>query len=175
MSNLNCGNCKYSQNIAGNTHISCRYPLLSYSESTKISMLSMINPVMFNDVLSKTFGFTGNMHGIQSGWFMFPENFDPSWIEGSCNYHSEIVGESVEFNIEFNKLILPLKNLLLDIKNQKKSEDEYIHIIKSFENVFSKFQGLDNLSAEERKIVLPQFFEELKFSYTLLQDHEKNI
>ena len=38
---------------------------------------------MFNDVLSKTFGFTGNMHGIQSGWFMFPENFDPSWIEGS--------------------------------------------------------------------------------------------
>jgi hypothetical protein len=29
-------------------------------------------------------GVTGNAHGIKNGWFCWPFNFDPIWLE-SCN------------------------------------------------------------------------------------------
>jgi hypothetical protein len=31
---------------------------------------------------------TGNIHGIRSGWFMWPMNFDPVWLE-SCDGFSK--------------------------------------------------------------------------------------
>ena len=33
---------------------------------------------------------TGNGHGIKSGWFLYPLNFDPVWKTKDCdNYQSE--------------------------------------------------------------------------------------
>lgn len=29
---------------------------------------------------------TGNEHGIRSGWFFWPFNFDPVWLESCTNY-----------------------------------------------------------------------------------------
>jgi len=31
---------------------------------------------------------SGNPHGIRSGWFMWPLNFDPTWLE-SCDGFSD--------------------------------------------------------------------------------------
>ena len=31
---------------------------------------------------------TGNPHGIRSGWFLWPLNFDPTWLE-SCDGFSD--------------------------------------------------------------------------------------
>jgi len=33
---------------------------------------------------------TGHKHGIKSGWFMYPFNFDPTWKTKDCsNYESK--------------------------------------------------------------------------------------
>ena len=41
-------------------------------------MAKMITPAM------KRLNISGNAHGIKSGWFYWPINFDPVWLE-SCN------------------------------------------------------------------------------------------
>jgi hypothetical protein len=34
-----------------------------------------------NDEAMKKLNIRGNAHGIRSGWFMWPANFDPTWLE----------------------------------------------------------------------------------------------
>jgi len=58
MSNkINCYNCKYREEIPGDTHSKCTNP----------------DPDM-----------TGNEHGINNGWFCYPHNFDPVWKTKDC-------------------------------------------------------------------------------------------
>jgi len=32
---------------------------------------------------------TGNPHGVRSGWFLYPLNFDPVWKEKLCKTYEE--------------------------------------------------------------------------------------
>jgi hypothetical protein len=58
-----CWSCKNKRPIPGDAHISCAKPDANM---------------------------TGNKHGIRSGWFMYPFNFDPVWKEKLCdNYESD--------------------------------------------------------------------------------------
>ena len=58
-----CYSCKFRQSIPGDAHISCGNP----------------DPKM-----------TGNPHGIRSGWFWYPINFDPTWKTKDCaNYEKK--------------------------------------------------------------------------------------
>jgi hypothetical protein len=52
-----CFKCKYRRNIPGEFHISCRKP----------------DPEMI-----------GHVYGINNGWFIYPENFDPVWRAKEC-------------------------------------------------------------------------------------------
>ena len=54
----NCWNCKHKRNISGDAHIQCVKP----------------DPEM-----------KGNPHGIKKGWFFYPINFDPVWMEKKCS------------------------------------------------------------------------------------------
>ena len=58
--NNKCHQCKHSENVPGNTHIKCNKP----------------DPKM-----------TGDMHGIKSGWFIYPWLFDPVWCTKECDNH----------------------------------------------------------------------------------------
>ena len=53
----NCHKCRHMQEIPGDAHISCSKP----------------------DKFMQ-----GNPHGIRSGWFNYPWNFDPTWMEKKC-------------------------------------------------------------------------------------------
>lgn len=53
-----CFSCIHKRNIPGNCHISCVNP----------------DPKM-----------KGNLHGIRNGWFSYPHNFDPVWMEKECS------------------------------------------------------------------------------------------
>lgn len=53
-----CYQCKYRRDVPGNAHISCAKPC------DKV---------------------TGDPHGIQSGWFMYPLLFDPTWMTTLCS------------------------------------------------------------------------------------------
>jgi hypothetical protein len=35
----------------------------------------------------------GNDHGIRSGWFMWPVNFDPVWLENCNGFSPKTKGE----------------------------------------------------------------------------------
>ena len=57
MDKPNCIKCKHRRSIAGDCHSQCA----NYGANV-----------------------TGNPHGISNGWFMWPFNFDPAWLE-SCD------------------------------------------------------------------------------------------
>lgn len=58
-----CHFCNHKRRIPGDAHISCAKP----------------DPTM-----------EGNEHGVRSGWFFYPFNFDPVWKGKMCNNFSEI-------------------------------------------------------------------------------------
>lgn len=52
-----CYECKFRGRVPGDAHSCCRHP-------------------NWSDI-----GVTGDPHGIKSGWFWFPINFDPAWLK----------------------------------------------------------------------------------------------
>lgn len=54
-----CYSCEYRRNLAGDCHSKC------VNAEAKV---------------------TGNAHGIRSGWFFHPFNFDPVWLESCTGY-----------------------------------------------------------------------------------------
>ena len=61
-----CHSCAYKRNITGDAHISCA----------------------FDWKKSKNKPPQANSHGIKSGWYMFPVNFDPVWQTSPCEEFS---------------------------------------------------------------------------------------
>ena len=63
----NCYNCAYKQPVPGDAHLECK---LDWTKT----------------------GFkppTANEHGVKSGWYTFPINFDPVWQTEECKGFSE--------------------------------------------------------------------------------------
>ena len=56
-----CYGCIHSQDVPGNAHIRCGSPCARMS---------------------------GDSHGVENGWFMYPKLFDPVWRTSECaNFH----------------------------------------------------------------------------------------
>jgi hypothetical protein len=62
MSDQRCYTCVYKRTIPGDCHISCAKP----------------DPMV-----------QGHAHGVRMGWFDYPYNFDPIWIERPCSNYVE--------------------------------------------------------------------------------------
>ena len=85
----NCYKCKWRGTIPGDAHSRCCHPKCGGDNSDPFGrMMAMfanvgrVAPVMSATALEM--GVTGNPHGIKRGWFNWPWNFDPVWLE-SCN------------------------------------------------------------------------------------------
>lgn len=65
-----CYTCEYRGNVPGDTHSKCNHPDI------------------FNGPLSaaKKLNLRANMHGVKQGWFSWPVNFDPAWLERCDGY-----------------------------------------------------------------------------------------
>lgn len=57
-----CYSCEYRRNLVGDCHSKCT------NAEAKV---------------------TGNSHGIRSGWFFHPINFDPVWLESCTGYKAK--------------------------------------------------------------------------------------
>lgn len=66
MSKPNCYKCKWRQDLPVDCHSQCKHPNLIE--------------------LAKTI--RGNAHGRRSGWFSWPFNFDPVWLEACGGFES---------------------------------------------------------------------------------------
>jgi hypothetical protein len=83
----NCYDCIHRGDVPGSAHSSCRHPVNEKVHNDPlIGLLSIFGsvgrtaPIMADTGL----GVKGNPHGISHGWFNWPMNFDPTWLE-SCN------------------------------------------------------------------------------------------
>lgn len=80
-----CYTCQFRKNIPGDCHSECTHPLaieifsvMQVGGRFKIT----IEDGKEDDLIS------GDMHGIINGWFMWPFNFDPTWLK-SCYLYKE--------------------------------------------------------------------------------------
>jgi hypothetical protein len=79
----NCYDCIHRGEVAGSAHSRCLHPALGKQDSNPFGALVQMVGGQFNNG-ARELGITGHPHGIRSGWFMWPANFDPTWLQ-SCN------------------------------------------------------------------------------------------
>lgn len=91
---FDCWTCKHRGSVAGSCHISCKHPSMKKVTDNKmmdvVSMFASVGrapPINFN---SKELNIKGNQHGIDKGWFNFPFNFDPVWLE-NCDGYEKVI------------------------------------------------------------------------------------
>lgn len=71
-----CYKCKYRGDVPGVAHSCCHYP------GNDTNLFSMFESANF--LQAAKLDIRAEKHGVMSGWFMWPVNFDPIWLR-SCN------------------------------------------------------------------------------------------
>lgn len=74
----NCYECKHRRTIPGNAHSRCEHPNIpTFGAMANMAALFGGGPPL------KVTGMkvVGDQHGIRMGWFMWPLNFDPTWLK----------------------------------------------------------------------------------------------
>lgn len=72
MNKPNCYECKHRREIPGDAHSSCA------------AVEPLVGMAIMLGVLPNHLGVVGDATGIKQGWFAWPINFDPIWLE-SCD------------------------------------------------------------------------------------------
>jgi len=82
MSKPNCYDCKYRRNVPGDAHSSCVHPKIGEIDSNPFgAVVDMIsNPDRITNA-ARELNIVANPHGVRNGWFWWPANFDPVWLE----------------------------------------------------------------------------------------------
>jgi hypothetical protein len=82
MDKPNCYECIHRCTIPGDCHSRCGHPLVGKEDLTA-ALLAILGSRFPNTITeaNTTLKIKGNAHGIRSGWFYWPFNFDPVWLE----------------------------------------------------------------------------------------------
>lgn len=75
----NCYECQYRRDLPGNAHSQCVHPKVGEPFP---ALLSAILDTPFGP--HNALGITADPHGISKGWFAWPIDFDPTWLQ-TCN------------------------------------------------------------------------------------------
>jgi len=87
MDKPNCYKCKYRGTVPGDAHSSCEHPTIKdLKDDPLIQLIGIMGSVgrvssTALQPIALRLGIKGNQHGIKSGWFNWPVNFDPIWLE----------------------------------------------------------------------------------------------
>ena len=91
---MNCYKCEYRGGCAGSAHSCCEHPSVEKNPIGELmGILGSVGRVPCT-ISPNNLGIKGNPHGIKRGWFNWPYNFDPTWLE-NCNGFKQ-KGESNE-------------------------------------------------------------------------------
>lgn len=77
-----CYECKYRGTVSGDAHSCCKHPEVNQDDNPFGALVEMLGGK--NKEAEKKLGIEGHPQGIKSGWFMWPANFDPTWLV-NCN------------------------------------------------------------------------------------------
>lgn len=89
----NCFDCKHMRTIPGDAHIECAHPSINEVDRMLTPMLLMSG--LQNAPCMKRLNVMGDSRGILHGWFMWPLNFDPTWLQ-TCDGFEKKGGEAHE-------------------------------------------------------------------------------
>lgn len=83
----NCWECKHRGSVPGSAHSRCHHPITGGEGKDPMAELfsilgsvGRVPPVIDVDAAAEL-GIRANYHGIVNGWFQWPYNFDPTWLE----------------------------------------------------------------------------------------------
>src|SRR5688572_21156552 len=92
MSKPNCYECIHRGEVPGSAHSSCRHPATQPVHADPLMrfagligkrggpQLMAMAPNAADDA-ARRLDIRANFHGIRNGWFVWPMNFDPTWLE----------------------------------------------------------------------------------------------
>lgn len=153
----NCNNCKYKANIAGDSHISCKSHIFNDKNiEINLVLMALSDPEGFVIFCEKNFGFSVNIHGLVNGWFMFPINFDPSWMEGHCDFNSYYI----------EKFSSGIKELIQFYKENIKYFLENRHA----DSIFDEEKEIRFLVEKSKEHIKNREIEKFKTSFEILKE-----
>lgn len=86
-----CYRCKFRRDIPGDAHSRCNHPEASPGSSPLADVMSIFAsagrvPPVANAHAAGKLNISANAHGIRQGWFNWPFNFDPVWLQNCDGY-----------------------------------------------------------------------------------------
>lgn len=77
----NCYECKWRASVPGSAHSECTHPVTKKTRpSDRLKLLSILRIGVDVEAAEKL-GIKAHAHGLRNGWFNWPWNFDPAWLE----------------------------------------------------------------------------------------------
>ena len=76
----NCYDCKYRGTVPGDVYSCCHHPSVANADDNMFGAMAQMLCGEFSEATLKL-NIRANAHGVRSGWFMWPVNFDPVWLE----------------------------------------------------------------------------------------------
>ncbi len=90
----NCYKCKHRGLVPGSAHSRCEHPVNSDGDPDSMSEIMAMfasvgrgGPVIGDTAIE--LGISANEHGVRGGWFNWPFNFDPVWLETCDGFSAE--------------------------------------------------------------------------------------
>jgi len=80
----NCYDCKHRGTIPGDCHSCCLHPKSGHTGDLMMGLAMLLGNITMGKAFKNPLNVRGNETGIRNGWFMWPVNFDPTWLE-SCD------------------------------------------------------------------------------------------
>ncbi len=93
MSKPNCFKCTHRGEVPGSAHSSCHHPEAQAARADSplneaMAILASVGRVAPVVAPPKNITVVGHPHGIRSGWFNWPYNFDPTWLEECSGFEA---------------------------------------------------------------------------------------
>ena len=84
----NCYTCRHRGEIPGDCHSRCLHPAIGQQNDNPFG--AMVDMMRGRTVdAAKALNIRGNPIGIKRGWFFWPANFDPTWLENCDGYEAK--------------------------------------------------------------------------------------
>lgn len=90
MGKPDCYDCKFRRNLPGDAHSCCVHPAIGGDSGDLIMGLATLLSGGFNDAIKKL-NIAADPHGVRSGWFLWPANFDPVWLQNCDGFEDKNV------------------------------------------------------------------------------------
>lgn len=93
MTKPNCYKCIHQGDVPGSAHSSCKHPKAGGGDPLGMLMATFasvgrVDPVGDADGAEKL-DIKANPHGVRMGWFNWPYNFDPTWLEECSGFEAK--------------------------------------------------------------------------------------